>query len=110
MDRDEQVGLDAPGLLHAHLQGDKIIGIAGQHGAHVRFGVELGFQASADGQRDGLLVSAAAPDRTGVFTAMTGIDGDGHHAVHHRFALARLFDGEIIASRFILLLFQITVD
>jgi hypothetical protein len=42
MDRNKEVGLDSPCLLHPGMQRDEEIGIAGQHDAHVRLGLDPG--------------------------------------------------------------------
>ena len=74
--RDEQVGLDAPGFLDPRIQGDVVVVVAGQHRAHSGLGIDEGLEPARDRQRDVLLEGAASPDRTGVLATMPGIDGD----------------------------------
>ncbi len=85
MDADEQVGLHPPGLLHAHLQRHKKIGVAREEGAH-RVAVDGG-GVDAVAQQVGhlehhvFLARAARADGAGVFAAVAGVERDDDQAV-----------------------------
>ena len=91
MNRQEEVRLDAPGFLDAHLQRHEEIGITGQHGAHVRLGIDARLDATGDFERNVLFISPHLANSAGIFTAVTGVEHDGHHTVDNR--LARFFAG-----------------
>jgi len=86
MDRQEEIGLHTARLLDAHLQRHEEIGIARQHGAHVRLGVDPRLQAAGNFERDVLFVGAGLADGARVFAAVAGVKRDRHQAVDNGFA------------------------
>jgi hypothetical protein len=85
VDADEQVGLHALCLLHAHLQGHKEVGVAGEVGPHraafERGGVDAFTQTMGDPQDHILFAGAAGPDGTGVFPTVSGVERDDDQAL-----------------------------
>ncbi len=84
VDRDEQVGLDAARLLDALVQRHEEVGVARQHRAHVRVGVDPVAQQHGDRQHHVLLVQAGRAAGAGILAAVAGIDGDDDEAVDLR--------------------------
>src|SRR5205823_8982939 len=76
VNRDEQIRLNAPRLLHARGERHEIVVVARQHRAHVGLSVEDRLELAGDRQHDVLLVRSAAADRARVLATMAGVDGD----------------------------------
>ena len=84
MNRQEQVRLNAPGLLNPHLQRHEEIGVARQHGAHIRLGINSRLEALGHRQSDILFVGTALTNRAGILTTMARIERDRDHPVNNR--------------------------
>ena len=83
VDGDEEVGMFVVGDFGAVVQGDEDIGFAGIDNLYVGAVFRNEFSdLQCDGQRD-ILFFALAPDGTGVFAAVSGIDHNLADAVLH---------------------------
>ena len=82
MNRDEQIGIDAPCLRHTLAERDEEIAVARQQCAHVGLAVDLGLEAAGDGERHVFFEAAATSYGAGIFTAMTGVDDDCDEAIN----------------------------
>src|SRR5262245_14022665 len=80
VNRDEQVRLYASRLGHTLPKRNEIIIVTRKDGTHVLFRIDLGLEAPRYGKRHVFFVIAAAPDRTRIFAAMTGVERDRDHA------------------------------
>ena len=90
MDRHEEVGLHLARLLNTHVKWHEIVGVPGEHDAHVRHLLDLRLQAASDRQHHVFFPTAAAADGAGVFAAMTRVECDRDQAVELRRGRGRL--------------------
>ena len=81
MDRDEQVGLHAPRLLHALVQRHEEVGVSRQHGAHRGIGVDAVAQQHRDGEHHVLFAQPGRADGAWIFAAMAGVERDDDEPV-----------------------------
>ena len=85
MDADKQIGLHLSGLLHSHMQGNKVVGVAREIGANGvaidRTCIDTVAQAVRQTQHHVLFARAAGPDGAGILAAMTGVECDDDQAV-----------------------------
>src|SRR5687768_11145062 len=82
--RYEQVRIQLTGFYQSMRQGDIIISIAGEGGAHIRLPVYLFFELPGDGQSDVLLPGTAPAYRSRILPTMPRINGDGDETDHFR--------------------------
>ncbi|MDT4854903.1 hypothetical protein FQZ97_892300 [compost metagenome] len=102
MQADEQVGLHALGLLHAHLQGNEKVFVARHVGAH-RVAVDARVvdavaQFLCDLQHHLLLMRAAWADRARVFASVAGVERDDDEALGLALAAGRLLGGAALVG------------
>ena len=81
MHGDEHIGARRAGAVDAIAQLEEFVVIAGEHGAHARFGVDTLRECARDRQRHVLLTRAAVADGTRILAAVTGVHGDDDIAV-----------------------------
>ena len=80
MYRYEQVGLHPARLVHPVMQRNEIIAVAGEHGAHARFGIDACLEPARDLEGDVLFIAAAVPHRARVFAAVARVEGNRDEA------------------------------